>query len=94
VTNVASGGVAASGVVSVSTAGTGVTPAAGVQYQADTSAPASAASGVGTVDRAVIGPAPLYVVAPAGNVVTLVVASSGTITKLDVHAVGYLVKME
>jgi hypothetical protein len=94
VTNVASGGSSASGTVSVSTAGSGVLPTAGVQYQADTSAPASAASGVGTEDRAVVGPAPLTVVAPAANAVTLTVASSGTITKMDVHAVGYLIKME
>jgi hypothetical protein len=94
ITAVASGGATASGTVSVSTAGSGVLPAAGVQYQADTNAPASASGGVGTADRAVVGPAPLIVVAPAANAVTLVVAVSGTITKTDVHAVGYLIKME
>lgn len=77
----------------ISTAGTGVTPAAGVYLGVDAVAGANAATGTTGNGAANYGSAPLAVVAPAGNAVTIQVATTntGTVARVDAFASGMLV---
>jgi hypothetical protein len=74
---VASAGAAVTASARVSTAGTGVVPAAGDYLRLDLNAPASAAAAAGTKDSGQIS-TPMTVVAPAGNAVTLVLNVTNT----------------
>ena len=77
----------------LSTAGAGATPAAGVYLGVDALAGANAATGAVGTQAANYAAAPWTVVAPAGNAVTIQVATTctGTTTRVDAHATGALV---
>lgn len=77
----------------ISTAGTGVTPAAGDVFGVDALSGANAATGVVGNGSANSGSMPLTVAAPAGNSVTVQVACTctGTTSRVDAYASGQLV---
>jgi hypothetical protein len=85
---VASGGATINASARVSTAGTGVVPAAGDYVRVDLSAPASVAAGLGTGATQDIQ-SPMIVTAPAGNTVTLVLNVTNTTTQ-SASAIGTL----
>lgn len=74
------------------TAGTGVTPAAGTVFVVDARSGANAATGTASSGAQNFGKARLVVVAPAGNSVTVQVTStnSGTSSEVDAYAIGEL----
>jgi hypothetical protein len=73
------------------TAGTNVTPAAGTYFVVEARAGANAATGAVGSSEANFGSVPFYVVAPAGNSVTIQVASTnaGTNSLVEAFASGY-----
>lgn len=75
------------------TAGVGVTPAAGTYFVVEARAGANAATGTGGSQAANFGSTPFTVVAPAGNSVTIQVASTnaGTNSLVEAFASGQLV---
>lgn len=77
----------------ISTAGTGVTPGAGVYLGVDALQGANAATGTVGGGNSNFGSTPLTVVAPAGNAVTVQVACTvtGTSGRVDAYASGALV---
>ena len=87
-TLVAIAGTALSASARVSTAGTGVIPAAGDYVRLDIGAPASAVGLAGTSANGSIS-APMLVAAPSGNAVTLVLNTTNTTTQ-SASAIGVL----
>lgn len=77
----------------ISTAGAGATPAAGVYLGVDALTGANATTGTVGTQAANYACAPWTVVAPAGNAVTIQVATThtGTTSRVDAYAVGALV---
>ena len=75
------------------TAGTGVTPAAGTVLVIDSMAGTNAATGVTGTQDSNFGSIPFTIVAPAGNSVTIAVAATATGTgpTVDAYASGALV---
>jgi hypothetical protein len=74
------------------TAGAGVTPAAGTYFVVDARAGQNAATGTAGTSSANYGSIPFVVIAPAGNAVTIQVASSnqGSTSVVDASAIGAL----
>lgn len=91
-TNSAAVGVLAHASAKFSTAGGGVTPAAGIYFGVDALAGANVAAGLSGTQGSNFGSAPLVVVAPVGNAVTIQVASTnvGTTSNVDAFASGQL----
>lgn len=75
-----------------SVAGTGVKPAAGIYFAVDTQVGAALATSVLGEQSSNFGSAQMFVTAPAGNSVTIQVAStnSGTSALVDAFAIGIL----
>lgn len=90
---VAAGTAAPIATATITTAGTGVTPAAGTYFLVDARAGANAATGTVGDGCANFGSTPFVVVAPAGNAVTIQVASTnaGTTSRVDAFASGVLI---
>lgn len=74
------------------TAGAGAVPAPGTHFAVDALVGANAATGTTGAGASNFGSAPLRVVAPAGNAVTIAVAAtcSGSSARVDAFAVGSL----
>lgn len=89
---VAAGTVAAVATATFTTAGTGVTPAAGTYLVLSSQTGANAATGLVGDNDSTFGSIPFTVIAPAGNSVTVAVASTnaGTTSLVDAFAAGTL----